>query len=114
MQRVRTGRTGRIVAVFFLLWTAVDLVNPGVCAIDEHPDSRTARPEAASLSTAGRTQQQTPGGAGEDCFCCCHHIVSTPLWAPLPQPDLIQSVIVPPVEQVRVLHARLDHPPRLA
>lgn len=110
MQWVRTGRTARIVAVFFLLWTAVDLVNPGVCAIDEHPDSRTALTEATSL--AGRTQQPPPGGAGEDCFCCCHHIVSTPLWAPVPQPDLIQSVIVPPVEQVRVLRTRLDHPPR--
>ena len=112
MQWVRTGRAARIIAVFFLLWTGVDLINPNLCAIDRQPDSQSARTESLALTTAGSTQT-APNDGAEDCFCCCHHVVSTTVWAPLPQVDLAQRVILPAIEQVRVLGTRLDHPPQL-
>jgi hypothetical protein len=113
MQWVRTGRAARIVAVFFLLWTGVDLVNPSLCAIDRQPDSRSARTESTVLTSAGLTQTPPNGGA-EDCFCCCHHIVSTAAWTLVPQADLAHRITLPAVEQVRVLRVRLYHPPQLA
>lgn len=112
MQSIRTGRVARIVAVFFLLWTAVDLTNSSVCAIDQQPASGLARRESTVLTTAG-SAQTAPNGGAEECFCCCHHIVSTAAWVPTPQVDVAQRVSLPPVDQVRVLQARLDHPPQL-
>jgi hypothetical protein len=112
MQWVRTGCVARIVAVFFLLWTGVDLINPSLCAIDQQPASGSARRESTALTTALSTQT-SPNGGAEDCFCCCHHIVSTAARVAIPQVDIAQRVILPPVDQVRVLRTRPDHPPQL-
>ena len=110
MQWVRTGRAARIVAVFFLLWTGVDLINPSLCAIDREPDF--ARLESTALTAAGSTHTAPTGGA-EDCFCCCHHVVSTTARVPIPQAVLAQRVSLPPIEHVRALRTRLYHPPQL-
>ena len=112
MHWIRTGRATRIVAVFFLLWTGVDLVNPSLCASDQQTNSRSARVESAVVTNTG-SSQTAPNGGSEDCFCCCHHLVSTTTWALMPQMALSQRLVVPPVEQVRVFRTRLDHPPQL-
>lgn len=113
MSWVRTGRAPRIVAVFFLLWTCVDLINPSLCAIDQQPGSGLARRESTVLTTAGSTQT-APNGGAEDCFCCCHHVMSTAVWVPIPHIDGAQGVSLPSVDHIRVLRARIDHPPQLA
>jgi hypothetical protein len=112
MQWIRTGRAARVVAVFFLLWTAVDLTNPSVCAIDQPPASGLRARESTVLTT-GVFTQTAQNGSAEDCFCCCQHIVSTAAWLPIPQVGFAESVRLPPIDQVRVLRARLDHPPQL-
>jgi hypothetical protein len=113
MNRVRTGRVARIVAMCFLLWTGVDLINPSLCAIDGQAGSQSARTESTAFTTPAAPQTAPYGGA-EDCFCCCQHIVSTAVWVPIPQLDVVQRPTLPPVEHVRVLLTRLDRPPRLA
>lgn len=110
MHWARTGRAARVVAVVFLLWTGLDLINPSLCAIDREPDSRSARAESVALTTAAPIQ--TPPNGAEDCFCCCHHVVTTTVCVPIPQVDLAQRLALPPIEQVRVFRARLDHPPQ--
>lgn len=113
MQWVRTGRVARMVAVFFLLWTAVDLTIPSVCAIDQQPGSGNARRESTVL-TAGGSTQTAPNDGTEDCFCCCHHVMSTAAWVPIAHVDIAQGISLPPVDHVRILRARIDHPPQLA
>jgi len=112
MQWVRTGRTARVVAVFFLMWTGVDLVNPSLCATDQQTNSRLPLTEFAFLTGDG-SSQTSPNGDTEDCFCCCHHLTSTTVWVLIPQVDVSQQLVLPPVEQVRAFRTRLDRPPQL-
>ena len=100
-----------MVAVFFLLWTAVDLINPSLCGNDQETDPQSFIASAVVTSTG--SSDTSPTESTEDCFCCCHHLVSTTMWALIPQVDRSQRLVVPPVEQVRVFRTRLDHPPQL-
>ena len=111
MQWVRTGRPARVIAVFFLLWTGIDLVNPNLCGSDQQTGPRSALTQSVVIS--GGSSQATRNGDTEDCFCCCHHLVSTTMWVLIPQVDVSRRLVVPPVEQVRVFRTRLDRPPQL-
>ena len=96
----------------FLLWTGVDLINPGLCAIDGQADSQSVGTESLAFTAPG-SSQTAPSDGAEDCFCCCHHVVSTTVWVPVPHADLAQRITVPPVAQVSGLRTRLDRPPQL-
>jgi hypothetical protein len=61
-----------VCAIALLLWTAVDLMNVGLCALDnEH-----ALSAAAAVPTMRAVDEAGPRGAGgpaphvDDCFCC--------------------------------------------
>src|SRR5262249_47242698 len=72
----------RFAAIFFLLWTMVDLSVPQVCMADF---------DAPGATTAGASQDQTILGSSsqshdtgpssvpyqqdDDCFCCCCHVL---------------------------------------
>lgn len=70
----RVRRVGRTVVLVLLAWTALDLLNPALCGLDELPfvaayaavDSNTAAPADAPV---------TP----EDCFCCSHNVNFKPI-----------------------------------
>ena len=67
-------RIGRTVVLVLLSWTALDILNPALCELDELPfvaayaavDSNTAAPTDAPV---------TP----EDCFCCSHNVNFRPI-----------------------------------
>src|SRR5262245_59805930 len=72
----------RFVAIFFLLWTLIDLSVPQVCTADF---------DAPAAAAAGASQDQTileasdqshdagsssvPYQPDDDCFCCCCHVL---------------------------------------
>ena len=63
MVRLRSGVLPRLVVFALLLWAAADLTFPQLCA----EDSMTA---SSAQSGTDRAADQ-----GDDCFCCCHHVV---------------------------------------
>ena len=77
--------------------------------MEQQPESNRT---AATVLTAAQSPQSAPNGSAEDCFCCCHHLVSTAAWVPVTQSDVAQRVTALSVEHVRVFHTHLDHPPR--
>jgi len=66
------------VAVFLLLWAALDLFVPGFCQTDgiDFP-SAPAHPSLISRN-ASSNRVANPALAEDDCFCCCSHIVHSP------------------------------------
>ncbi len=112
MHLVRTGRVARTVAMFFLLWTGVDLLSPSLCAIEQERDGRSAQAESAAVFSAADSSHSSTQAAAEDCFCCCQHLVSTAAWASVHEHTFAQRVAPLSAARVRVVHTRLDHPPR--
>ena len=110
MHLLRTGLAARTIAVFFLLWTGADLINPGLCAIDR--DSESFGRPAAIVAATSDSPQQAPANGAEDCFCCCQHVVSVATWIPIPQVQIEERLALLPSAHVRVFHTRFDHPPR--
>jgi hypothetical protein len=67
----RHSALSRAVALIFLLWTATDLSNPSLCALDKDD----AAPVGAASAVQGSTPPVAPQPASphiDDCFCCSH------------------------------------------
>lgn len=112
MHLVRAGQLARVVAVFFLLWTGVDLAVPSICAIDQ---DRTAQSEATTFATACTSSK--PSGAeasGEDCFCCCQHVQHVTSSIAVFEATPVPAFAPPRTAYFHISESRLDHPPRLA
>lgn len=78
----------RGLAIFFMLFTMADLINPHLCSEELEssylPESLLARADIYNVNdatmTAGhsRSQEDSHSDSGfemEDCFCCCSHIL---------------------------------------
>ena len=100
-------RTAPFVAVILLLWTAVDIANAQLCAVDQQPLSTVT----SQRITDKTPQPQAPAGA-DDCFCCSHTVqaatvsVSTPLFAPREGSSQIQA------RSPFTIDRQIDHPPQ--
>ena len=71
----RNSRLARVVAAVILLWTAADLTNASLCALDS--DELGSAYVAGLSPTIGSsdTTDGTPLQSGrhvDDCFCCSH------------------------------------------
>lgn len=113
MAWARTGRIARLMTMFFLVWTSVDLLNPGVCPIEQAP-SHASHDVSGTLSPAATTTSNPAVPATEDCFCCCQHIVSVVAWVLRPQVLPVRSVLATPTEDPRTVRIPVDRPPQLA
>lgn len=101
-------RVGRTVVLVLLAWTALDVLNPALCGLDELPfvaayatvDSSTGTPTDSPV---------TP----EDCFCCSHNVNFKPIaQVAVAQPsDRDRRIAVD--ETPRWASFPLYHPPRL-
>lgn len=127
MSKVKQSYIRRGIAIFFLLFTAVDLATPHLCAEEMglllasvetslsppvEPDTTTA----LSIGVASYPQEEspTPREVNEDCFCCCSHIIPSLHFAvaslvikPVISEPIISSLPTPPPH-------KLFHPPRLS
>src|SRR5262249_48970003 len=86
---IRPNRFYRVIAIFFLVFTAIDLTCPSFCreegpAGESQAVAQTADPEInsedrliSSDETDGSCPKQPahPSEIEEDCFCCCSHII---------------------------------------
>lgn len=87
----RSGRLARVLVLFFLVYTGADILMPQYfCAGEEvgnlPSQSRVVTPAAgaddqpvlaafASSEDSHREQQPDQEPHGEDCFCCCAHVL---------------------------------------
>ena len=71
----------RLVAIFFLLWTLIDLSVPQVCMADFDAPAPIAdassNPQilATSLESHDDGSSSIPLQQDDDCFCCCSHVL---------------------------------------
>lgn len=117
----------RGIALFFILFTFGELILPDICTEElgglpvraSHATTADARPaddSGISIHNAesGQEKQSAPSPSGEDCFCCCSHIL------PSFSLSLPTIAVKTPVEEIREgtlptppVHT-LYHPPRFA
>ncbi len=129
--KLRKGRLLRAVALLFLLHTGVDLVFPQLCseeAVGVMAISASAAlpPQANSRESSGtvalsassdpeREQRSDPPPRDEDCFCCCTHVMPSPLFI---TPGNAELSLPPTFRQnISILSAPPNnpyHPPRIA
>ena len=81
MQLRRHRPLYQVCALVFLLWTAVDLTNAGLCALDNDPlGPLTSHVTVRAADGAGLPDAPTPHI--DDCFCCSRCVEPTPMAAP--------------------------------
>jgi len=69
----RHSRLVRTVATVILLWTAADLTNVSLCALDSDELGRSVA-VGLTATLSGETTNEAPQPAPhiDDCFCCSH------------------------------------------
>lgn len=109
---LRQTRIVRAFAVALLLWTAVDLGNPTLCALDTPVNARAAG-TVVHATDPGRPVGVPPLHV-DDCFCCSLHVrpsaKATPITAGIP---VLRHVRVIAVGLPSGEHAAIYHPPQV-
>lgn len=108
----RESRVVQAVVMLLLLWTAADLSNASLCALDnEGPPMQLTTGHASLDSSNAQVPDPTPERHIDDCFCCSH-CVDVQAFSP--------PMVVMPVEMQRsplvlaaprLFGAPLYHPP---
>ena len=124
------GRLVRTVALLFLLHTGADLVFPQLCS--EEPVGIAMNQPVVATSEAKSNYQsfaiglpssnqssEMPGSEDpprdEDCFCCCTHVMPSPLFVDPGVADAnLGKSIQPNVSLASAPLNTPDHPPRFA
>lgn len=120
---LRPNRAYRAIAIFFLVFTVIDLACPWLCQEDlagmTVAGHAQKAPEAAiRAGLVGDERQKNhdskSGLIEEDCFCCCQHV--QPSYRPLmPASNLNSSGFpLPPAGLPTPPPIGTYHPPRLA
>jgi hypothetical protein len=104
----KVRRVGRAVVLVLLAWTAVDVLNPALCGLDELPF--VAATVAVDSDSSTPTEGPKPA---EDCFCCSHNVNFSAIVqiAISLSPD--SGASADPVENPLWTSFPLYHPPRL-
>jgi hypothetical protein len=110
----RRSRLLKGVVMILLLWTAADLTNGNLCAL-ENEDAPLGLPSTSVTLVHGGSQNQIPPTQPsqhiDDCFCCSHCVeVQTLLPATVAVPIVRQrtSLVLP---APRIFGSALYHPP---
>ena len=126
IREFRRSRLLRVIALLFLIHSAVDMLFPQLCNEENLVGggfSSTSLPSANdseafvvnNSSELPDDQSSDPQHRDEDCFCCCAHVMPSPLFA---NPDDAELVISrSTVHRIFIPSAPSDnpyHPPRLA
>ncbi len=128
--RKKHGHLLRGLAIFFLIFTGVDLAFPQFCNeeagipfVESRAEVRqTIRSSEASATATAITspdtsspEQQSPETHDEHCFCCCAHILPSPIILSVAVSDLSSPAST--LEKASVKSPSLRgtfHPPRFA
>jgi hypothetical protein len=100
----------RVIALVFLTWTAVDLTNSSLCALDQEGARQTCTTATPNLCDA----EPSPAPVHiDDCFCCSHCVNAVALVF-LPKAAMLVDLIPPErASALRLASSHLDHPPHL-
>ncbi len=101
-------RVGRTVVLVLLSWTALDVLNPALCGLDELPFVAAE----VALASDGAPPVVPPASA-EDCFCCSHHVNFTPVIQVTAFLSSDREARADLVQNPRWTSFPLYHPPRL-
>lgn len=118
MQRSRHHWLFTLAAVFLLLFTAVDLAYPEMCAedADDNPavvSSNTPINVTITAATASDSHDTAPTNA-DDCFCCCGHVMARAIFHVAVPRAVAQCQFTVAVQRVIVAPPAAYRPPRLA
>ena len=124
--RLRNERWLKVVAILFLVYTGIDLVSCQFCCenVAGLPTEyvRTLSPErqvnesfavSDPSSEKSSDEQRSNPSRDEDCFCCCTHVMPSPVFASLVNTVLKMNTGLE--ESTRIPTAPLNnpyHPPR--
>ena len=111
----RHSRLAQTVSLILLLWTAADLTNASLCALEnEGTGFSSVEATATQIVDSSSSQAPVPVPAPphiDDCFCCSHCVDVQVLWpATLAMPvDLQHAPLV--LASPRIFGSPLYHPP---
>jgi hypothetical protein len=131
ISKISRMRIIRVVAIFFLFYTAADLLVPQVCTEDLgglHSEAlvsvsvdnvgNNARPTSVGTQQGNSQKEESKQQStsyDEDCFCCCAHILPVSHFVPREGGELVE--ISPDSDPEGLPSSPLHkafHPPRLA
>ena len=129
IREFRRSQLLRVIAMLFLLHAGVDMLFPQLCNEDEPFGGSFSSTwlVATNDTDAGKAfavdgssqfpddQPNNPQQRDEDCFCCCTHVMPSPVFASPDDAELVISRST--VTRVFIPAAPSDnpyHPPRLA
>lgn len=96
-----------------LLWAAVDLSNPALCALDGEPFSVPAAATTIhAVDGAGVPASGQPEPHIDDCFCCSRCVEPAPFAGPIVTGPARQRIFLPPDRIPLSDHASVYHPPQ--
>jgi hypothetical protein len=99
-------------ATVLLLWTAIDVMAPGLCALErEHEESSAAASSVAPDRALPPTSDSTSAPHVDDCFCCSHCVDIWRLDAVGAPADLIQRFVIHEQRPVEFVPPPPYHPP---
>lgn len=123
IREFRQSQVLRVIAMLFLLHSGVDMLFPQLCNEEEPVGGRFS--SSSLLSTHDDTvsvsselpsdQRPDQQHKGEDCFCCCTHVMPSPAFASPGDAELVLSRNK--VARLLIPSAPSDnpyHPPRSA
>ena len=129
IREFRRSQLLRVIAMLFLLHSGVDMLFPQLCNEEEpfggsfNSTGLSARNDAEvgkAFAVYGSSefpddQPSDPQHRDEDCFCCCTHVMPSPVFASPDDAELVISSVT--VARIFIPSAPSDnpyHPPRLA
>lgn len=112
MRLLKRSALARGLALVLLMWTAVDLTNTSLCALDQED----SQPRHACTTLAPHFCDVQPSSSApvhvDDCFCCSHCVNGVALVS-LPAAMLFLPVPTERASALRLLSRLLDHSPQL-
>jgi hypothetical protein len=105
-------------ATVLLLWTAIDMMAPGLCALEREHDDAAVAAAAATGAVAVALEGALPPADDstsvphvDDCFCCSHCVDMWRLDAVAAPADLVQHFVVREHRAVDNVPPPPYHPP---
>jgi len=115
MPRSRFHWLFTIAAVFLLLFTAVDLAYPQMCAEDGDDSFVVSRSSSATaeITTADTSPTDPTPVHADDCFCCCGHVLAGAIFHVAMPGEITQDHFFLTAQRVAVPPPPTFRPPRL-
>ena len=120
--RLRNERWLKAVAILFLFYTGIDLISCQVCCENvaglptevalalsaEREVNETFAVISAPSSEKSQDEQRSNPSRDEDCFCCCTHVMASPVFASSANADLKMNTSLE--ENIPIPTAPLNNP----